>query len=85
MRRLKYLSTEKGVDAKLRKSHMRRARENSATGILSKGIVKSLMILQRGLCVACRCCIIKSKPHLDHIIALSKGGENIDNNVQLLS
>jgi 5-methylcytosine-specific restriction endonuclease McrA len=82
--RIKYLASEKGMEAILRKSHVRRARKNQNDGKLSRGIVKKLMSLQRNLCVACKCCLIKNKPHLDHIIALSKGGLNIDTNVQLL-
>lgn len=82
--RIRYLSSEKGLDAILRKTNLRRARKNLSDGKLSKGIVKKLMLSQRNLCVACKCCLIKNKPHIDHIVALSKGGLNIDNNVQLL-
>jgi len=80
----KYLSSEKGKDAIIRKTHLRRARANKGGGKLSRGIIKKLLSLQRNLCVACKCSLIINKPHLDHIVALSKGGMNIDTNVQML-
>lgn len=59
------------------------ARIKKVGGKLSKGLAKTLFTLQRGLCVCCR------KPlgptfHLDHIIPLALGGENVDGNIQLL-
>ena len=51
--------------------------------ILSTGIIDKLYKLQKGKCT---CCGIKlgDKYHLDHIIPVSKGGTNTDDNVQLL-
>lgn len=62
----------------------RRARKKANGGRLSSDIVKKLLKLQRGLCAACRCTLSKSGKHLDHVIPLSRGGENSDVNVQLL-
>lgn len=68
------------------------AKENTAkrraviksSGVLSKGIVKRLYEIQKGLCVCCKN-KLGEKYHLDHIIPLAKGGTNTDNNVQLLT
>lgn len=59
----------------------RRARES--VGRLSTGLATKLFELQRGKCAYCR------KPlgndwHLDHIMPLSRGGTNTDDNIQLL-
>ena len=61
--------------------HRRRCRKG--TDVLSKGIIKKLYELQKG---RCPCCNDKlgDDYHLDHIMPLSRGGENIDSNVQLL-
>lgn len=61
----------------------RRAREKRLTGILTKGIVEKLHVLQQGMCAVCY------KPlngdyHLDHIVPLALNGENSDSNMQLL-
>ena len=53
-------------------------------GTLSKGIVQKLMEKQSNLCNGCGVDLISVKYHIDHIVAVSKGGENIDSNVQLL-
>lgn len=65
------------------KSQNRRSRLKSG-GRLSHGIVKKLLILQRGKCANCRCDLSKHGRHIDHVIPISKGGLNIDLNVQLL-
>lgn len=62
--------------------HTRRARKNGSGGKLSDGIVAKLMALQLGRCANCRCVLVKFE--LDHITALSRGGFNVDENVQLL-
>lgn len=58
-------------------------RTRLATGKLSKDIVSKLLKLQNG---KCPCCgeLLGNDYHLDHIIPLSKGGNNVDNNIQLL-
>lgn len=50
---------------------------------LSPGIVAALMDRQRGECVYCAI-DIREENHIDHIMPLALGGENVDSNVQLL-
>lgn len=62
----------------------RRARIRDVGGKLSHGLVERLFILQRGKC-ACGC----GQPlgddfHRDHILPLTLGGTNTDDNIQLL-
>lgn len=61
----------------------RKALLKSAEGKLSVDIEKKLFDLQKGKCVCCRR-KLGSNYHLDHIIPISKGGKNSDDNVQLL-
>jgi 5-methylcytosine-specific restriction endonuclease McrA len=61
----------------------RDASKRANGGKLSQGLSAKLFILQKGKCPCC------SKPlgddyHLDHIIPIKLGGENIDSNIQLL-
>ena len=65
------------------KAAKRRAYKRDNGGQLSKGIVAILLARQNGLCACC------AKPlngffHLDHKTPLSRGGQNADDNVQLL-
>ena len=62
----------------------RRSRKRNSNGRLSKDIVNKLMALQNGKCACCGASL-KGGYHLDHIIPLALGGENVDNNVQLLT
>lgn len=62
------------------KSHERR---NYSYGSLSKDIWQKLFKLQNGICNGCHS-KLKDNAHIDHILPLSRGGENIDGNVQLL-
>jgi 5-methylcytosine-specific restriction endonuclease McrA len=61
-----------------------RARRRAALGKLSADIVQRLGMLQKWLCVNCRCDLRKVGHHLDHVQPLALGGENSDANVQLL-
>lgn len=62
----------------------RRARKRENGGKLSKGLADKLFTLQRGKC-ACGCKqALGNDYHLDHIMPLSLGGTNTDNNIQLL-
>jgi 5-methylcytosine-specific restriction endonuclease McrA len=56
----------------------------SAEGKLSPGIYDKLMMLQDSKCVYCKRDLLKNKIHIDHIMPLKLGGNNTDNNVQLL-
>jgi 5-methylcytosine-specific restriction endonuclease McrA len=65
------------------KAAKRRAHKKQSGGVLSTGIIDKLLQMQNGLCACC------SNPlnglyHLDHIVPLSLGGKNSDDNVQLL-
>lgn len=66
-----------------KRAHEYNRRDRKRGGKLSSDIVTRLMTLQRGLCA---CCMtdIKSKYHVDHIMPLARGGENVDSNAQLL-
>ena len=66
-----------------RKSHNRRARQLAVGGKLSKGLVNTLLKLQKG---RCPCCLKKlgKDYHIDHILPLALGGTNTDDNIQLL-
>ena len=65
------------------RDHLRRARKNTSTGRLTVGIVKKLFQLQKGKCPCCKK-PLGTKFHMDHIIALSRGGANTDENIQLM-
>ena len=58
-------------------------RRKMAGGRLSKNIVEILMKKQKGKCA---CCFtpLNDDFHLDHIMPIKLGGENIDSNIQLL-
>jgi hypothetical protein len=58
-------------------------RRKMAGGKLSKDIVEILMAKQKGKCA---CCFkpLKDDFHLDHIMPIALGGENVDSNIQLL-
>lgn len=69
--------------AHIRHNNARRARKQNNGGFLSKGIQEKLLELQRGMCACCKK-KLGNDYHLDHIIPLSLGGTNTDDNVQLL-
>jgi 5-methylcytosine-specific restriction endonuclease McrA len=61
--------------------------ERNAEGKLSVGIRGRLLKLQKGLCIICRNKLIlhgEKKYHMDHIVPISGGGTNYDENIQLL-
>jgi 5-methylcytosine-specific restriction endonuclease McrA/uncharacterized protein (UPF0212 family) len=80
-------------DARRIHKHNRRARESQNGGALSKGITEKLFKLQQGKCACCGESLFTlpsgkvdgKKVHLDHIMPLSKGGTNTDQNMQLLT
>lgn len=55
-----------------------------AEGALSKSIVSELYKKQKGKCACCGR-LLNDDYHLDHIQPLSKGGKNVDSNIQLLT
>ena len=60
--------------------HKRRSLEQ--TGSVSVKRVRELLSLQKNLCVYCE--VTLETYHVDHIIPLSKGGSNTDDNIQIL-
>lgn len=61
----------------------RRALKIANGGTLSKGLEKKLFKLQKGKCACCGHSL-GDDYHLDHIMPLSLGGANTDDNMQLL-
>lgn len=61
----------------------RRARQLKAPGSYTADDVNAIGIVQKWKCVVCRVNIQK-KYHIDHITALSRGGSNFKENLQLL-
>lgn len=61
----------------------RLVRKRNIGGRYTADDVRSLMMLQKGRCVNCKC-DIRKKYHVDHVVPLSKGGENTARNLQLL-
>lgn len=75
---------QENLDLLVIKEQRRRARIKGSGGTLSKDIHARLMKLQRGCCAVCRTNLKGLRPHLDHIMPISRGGPNTDDNVQLL-
>lgn len=65
------------------KSATRRARKQGNSSQLSKNIVQLLIAKQNSRCVCCSVPLNNSY-HLDHIMPLSLGGTDTDDNMQLL-
>jgi 5-methylcytosine-specific restriction endonuclease McrA len=72
---------KRSLDPSLEKN--KSAKRRAAKGILPKDIITKLLVLQEW---KCRCCgvSLKNGYHLDHIIPLSRGGTNTEENVHLL-
>lgn len=71
-------------DAMRLKKANRRAKKTIGGGRLSADIVRRLMCMQRGRCAGCGVSLKRSGHHLDHMVALSRGGKHQDDNMQLL-
>lgn len=63
--------------------HNTRAKKKGIQGRLSRDIITTLLVTQSGNCAACNLPLTVPY-HVDHIVALSNGGLNIDSNIQLL-
>jgi len=62
----------------------RRAVKRGAEGRYTKKDVDALWEQQRGICAACKADLYTVGKHVDHKIALSRGGSNWPKNIQLL-
>lgn len=83
----KTMTEEERKEARATARRNRKARERAAVGKLSKGIRKYLYEAQQGKCPVCKSKLIldgAKKCHIDHVVPLSAGGTNTDENVQLL-
>jgi 5-methylcytosine-specific restriction endonuclease McrA len=86
-RNRKVMTAEEKREKKAINRKNRRYAERNAEGKLSVGIRKKLLVLQKGCCTICKEKLILSgerKYHLDHVIPISSGGTNYDENIQLL-
>lgn len=63
--------------------HRRVARKRNAQGSHSAADIKEIKKQQRQKCAICMA-LLKNSCHIDHIVALSKGGSNDRRNIQLL-
>lgn len=62
----------------------RKAKKRMQAGLISKDIVKKLMVLQSGKCANCATDLHDSGHHLDHMMPIDLGGLHADENLQLL-
>lgn len=62
----------------------RRAKLAGLIGSVSKNIEAVLFRLQKGRCACCKTRLKSGAVHLDHVIAISRGGLHDDSNLQLL-
>lgn len=65
-------------------SHTRRASTEKNGGKLSRNITNLLMSEQGKKCAGCLVDLLTTGHHLDHVVPISKGGPNVDSNIQLL-
>lgn len=70
-------------DSLLNRYHVRRARKRSAEGEHTADDIAVIRKAQKDRCGYCGV-KLKGKGHIDHIIALSRGGSNWPRNIQLL-
>jgi hypothetical protein len=64
-------------------AHRRRARKLSAEGSHATSDIRAIYKAQRGKCAYCKK-PLKNKYQIDHIMPLSRGGNNFPSNLQLL-
>lgn len=73
----------KNKEARRINEQNRRGRKAAAGGKISKDLPAKLFALQKGRCACCKQ-PLGADYHLDHIVPLSRGGSNTDDNMQLL-
>lgn len=62
---------------------MRHARKRNYQGVVEKVDTQLIRTMQQGLCVYCGADLVEGY-HIDHIVPLSKGGQHVQDNIQLL-
>jgi 5-methylcytosine-specific restriction endonuclease McrA len=62
----------------------KRARRRGAPGSHTAADIQDISRMQRGRCAYCKCKLSRVNQHVDHIIALVRGGSNDRSNLQLL-
>ena len=75
---------KKNPDIARRDKYARRAREKSCAGSISVGITEDLLKKQKSRCACCATTLADGNIHRDHIVPLARGGDNSDENIQLL-
>lgn len=78
-----YQATTKGKEVSRQTDRTRRALKRNAEGSHTASDVRDLLILQKHKCACCKVGI-KNNYHVDHVIALSVGGSNFKDNLQIL-
>lgn len=71
-------------ESRAARDRTRRARRKGASGSHTAAETLSLLEAQKHRCAYCGADLRKTKPHLDHIVALSRGGSNDKTNLQWL-
>lgn len=65
-------------------AHKRRSSKKAVGGRLSRGLAAKLLALQKGKCRICKVKLLDGNFHLDHTMPISRGGLNVDSNIQIL-
>jgi 5-methylcytosine-specific restriction endonuclease McrA len=71
-------------DKRVAKEHRRRARKAGAGGSYTVEDLREIHASQRGRCAYCSTRVSPRSWHVDHIVALSRGGDNSRRNIQIL-
>lgn len=88
-------NTKKVIDGQIRyakanaeacrlRSRDYKGRKRAGGGRLSRGRIKALLVEQQGRCKVCSVDLSETGYHVDHIVALARGGKHCDENVQAL-
>lgn len=75
---------KRSVEYRKRKNSRRRSRKNNSSGTHTAEQLRELLKKQKYRCANCFTAFKKTGYHVDHIIALAKGGTNWITNIQLL-